>query len=384
MAEISLSSESAEQRLQEFSKEIALQEALLSDSVSIPAGRLRFFYSNWKALTSNSTILSWIKGYRIPFNSVPHQSNPIVNKDLSKIDENNISLLISDLKAKGVIVECEEVQGQFVSGIFLVPKANNKRLILNLKRLNKFIKVEHFKLEDYKTATKLVNENCYMSTIDLKDAYYLISIDHSHRKYLRFEFQGNLYEFTCLPFGLCTAPLVFTKLLKPVIFYLRKQGLRSVHYLHDFLLIGNTKEKCEINVSTTCILLNKLGFIINEQKSQDIPVQRCLFLGYIFDSTKMTIEIPDPRKLNIKNLLDKFSRLSHCKIREFAKFIGSLVACCPAIKYSWLYTKNFEKEKYLALLSNHDNYEAVMYLNQNTEDYKWWKANIFYGYLSKV
>ena len=60
-----------------------------------------------------------------------------------------------------------------------------------------------------------------MSTLDLKDAYYLIPVDERSRKFLRFGFGRELYQFTCLPFGLCTSPHVFTKLMKPVINNLR-------------------------------------------------------------------------------------------------------------------------------------------------------------------
>ena len=41
--------------------------------------------------------------------------------------------------------------------------------------------------------------------------------------------------------------------------------------------------------------------------------------------------------------------MDRCKIRECAKFVGTLIAACPAIKYSFLYTKLFEKAKFSAL-----------------------------------
>lgn len=67
------------------------------------------------------------------------------------------------------------------------------------------------------------------------------------------------------------------------------------------------------------------------------------------------------------------------KIRDFAKFIGTIIACCPAIKYSWIYTKNFEKEKYLALLNSNGKYNATMLLSPNRVDYNWWKIQILLG-----
>ena len=50
--------------------------------------------------------------------------------------------------------------------------------------------------------------------IDLKDASLTVSIWHKHQKYLRFLWKDNMWKFACLPFGLASAPIVFTQLLK--------------------------------------------------------------------------------------------------------------------------------------------------------------------------
>ena len=61
-----------------------------------------------------------------------------------------------------------------------------------------------------------------MASIDMEDAYFLIAVADSDKKYLRFYFNKQLYEFNCLPFGLSVAPYTFTKLLKPVVKKLRE------------------------------------------------------------------------------------------------------------------------------------------------------------------
>lgn len=215
---------------------------------------------------------------------------------------------------------------------------------LLFKKLNKFLQLPHFKLEDYRTASKLITRGAYMAILDLKDAYHLVAIKPSHRKYLRFEFEGTLYEYLCLSFGLCTAPFVFTKLLKPILTLLRGTGYKSVVYLDDFLLISPDSFSCAQNVAVTAWLLLRLGFLFSK-KCKPRPHQRCQYLGFVFDSNTMTLSLPQERITAISRLVKRMKSKRYTKIRDFAKFLGSLGACCPSVPHAWVYTKSFEREK---------------------------------------
>ncbi|KAJ8976566.1 hypothetical protein NQ317_016360 [Molorchus minor] len=80
-------------------------------------------------------------------------------------------------------------------------------------------------MEDARTASKLIRPGNFAATLDLKDAYYSLPILKDHRKYLRFCFRNTLYEFTCLPFGLASAPYTFSKLMRPVVEFLRSRDV---------------------------------------------------------------------------------------------------------------------------------------------------------------
>lgn len=349
--------------------------------VSFIAGRLKNYVREWESLTNDPLILSWVKGYKIPFHSHVHQSICPLKRNWSLTEFEIAQKMITELLNKGAISKCEYSKNQFVSDIFLRAKSNGGyRLIINLKNLNKFVYHEHFKLEDWRTASRLISKNCFMCTIDLKDAYYLIPIINSHKKYLRFHFQNSLYEFNCLPFGLNTAPYVFTKILKPLIRYIRNLGIRCVIYLDDFLIIADSYDECKKSVKLVCDLLFKLGFIINLEKSLLIPKTICKYLGFLFDSINMIIELPESKKDKVKKLAKKYLNTKFCKIREFAEFIGFLISCCPAVKYGWAHTKSLEREKYFALEANNKNYDADMTLsNQIRTDLLWWYEKITFA-----
>lgn len=288
-----------------------------------------------------------------------------------------MSAAIENLLHLGAIEKCEARVDQFISSIFLADKGNGgRRFILNLKRLNKNINKVRFKMEDFRTASKMTPYNGLMATIDLKEAYLRVPIAKSSRKYLRFRFDNDLYEFTAMPYGLSSAPRTFTKIMKEVITYLRTRGYKSVVYLDDILCIGDTYDECLTNINETLRLLNCLGFVVNYDKSCLQPTQKCKFLGFIYNSIDMTISLPSDKRKKIRKLVQKFSRLPVCTIREFAQLIGVLTSACPAIKYSWLYTKTLERQKYLAL-EEHGSYDVKIRTTANIlPDLQWWSRNI--------
>ncbi|XP_057339462.1 uncharacterized protein LOC130676967 [Microplitis mediator] len=275
----------------------------------------------------------------------------------------------------GAIIREEPIEDQFLSPFFLVPKSDGKqRFILNLKGLNLLIQTEHFKLEDLRSACNLLELDWFMGTIDLKDAYFLVPVWQSHRKFLRFIFKEQIFEFVCLPFGLSSSSHVFTKLMKPVISFLRLRGFYSVLYLDDFLCLGSTFEECAENLRVTIDLLERLGFIVNRKKSMLTPDWRCRYLGFILDSHSMMVELPEDKRKALLDQINIFQHKKEVKIRDFAKLLGSLVACCQAVEYSLLHCRLFERAKITALNNSGGYFDAVMKLpGMIQEDWIWWK-----------
>ena len=112
----------------------------------------------------------------------------------------------------GVITPSKHEEGEFISGIFTRQKSDGTyRMILNLKEFNKNVDYKKFKMETLKSALNLVTKNCWMASIDLVSAYYCVPIAREHRKYLKFLWQGQLYEYTYYSNGLAQCPKRFYK-----------------------------------------------------------------------------------------------------------------------------------------------------------------------------
>lgn len=265
------------------------------------AGRLSQFIPQWKKITSDSFVLNCVKKFEVPFLERPPWALSF-NKDLrfSSEDERSLKNEIKKLIAVGGIVRCEPVEDQFLSPFFLVPKLHgSKRFILNLKCLNQFIKTSHFKIEDMRVALKLIYQNYFLCNLDFKDAYFLVKVGPHSRKFLRFKFKDQILEFQCLPFGLCTSPYVFTKLLKPVLNFLRERGWLSTAYLDDTLYIGKSLSECRNNVAATKKIFKELEFIINEEKSKLELDYECQYLSFIINSKDIPLSLPGKKKCKL-------------------------------------------------------------------------------------
>ena len=138
-------------------------------------------------------------------------------------------------------------------------KDGSARLILNLKKLNAVVEFSHFKMETIHTILQLVTQNCWMSSVDLKDAYYSVKVSSKFQKFLKFFHEGKLYKFTAWPNGLSPCPRKFTKILKPPFANLRLLGHIISGHLDDSFLQGKTYDACVKNTIDTIIMLDKLG-----------------------------------------------------------------------------------------------------------------------------
>ena len=142
---------------------------------------------------------------------------------------------------KGAIQQVKSESGEFLSSLFLVSKKyGGHHPVINFKFLNSSIPYQHFIMEGMHLIKDLLQENDFLIKIDLKYAYIGIPADKSSKEYIRFQREGNLYEFLCLSFGLGPTPLIFTKPLKIPIALLRRNKVRMIIFLGNILVMVKT------------------------------------------------------------------------------------------------------------------------------------------------
>jgi ribonuclease HI len=97
------------------------------------------------------------------------------------------------------------------------------------------------------------------------------------------------------------------------------------------------------------------------------------YLGFIFDSTQMTIFLPNRKREHLGKLLNEVLSSPTQTIEKAAILIGTLIAACPAVPYSLIHTRQLEIEKIAALLESEGKFSAKMvFSNSSIEEIKWW------------
>ena len=223
----------------------------------------------------------------------------------------------------------------------------------------------------------LLQPGDWLTKVDLKDAYFTIPMHPDHRKYLRFSALGKVFQFTCLPFGLSSAPWVFTKVLKPIAALARELGWRIVVYIDDILLMAETKDRARDHTMGLIRILQALGFTINNEKVILEPTQRLDFLGFTVDTNSMELRLPNEKLKNIRAEARKIRGAEPVSGRTVARLIGKMNATTQVIPPAPLFYRHLQRDLSRALDESQQNYDTRLILSQDSrEELEWWNSKL--------
>ena len=337
-------------------------------------GRLRFFHRKWLQVTSDPAVLDIVKGMHIELNDIPCQHKPPKPLKLSFPEIQAANDQIEKLLAKNAIVPTVREPGDFVSNVFLTPKRDGGyRMILNLKPFNKFVQYHHFKMECLNHILATITPFCWMAIFDFTDAYLTVSIAGIHVKFLKFQWQGQLFMYVVLPFGIASAPRQFTKLLKPILAFIRTKGIIILTYIDDGFTVANTFNECFQNICFIMRTFTSFGFLLNKDKSAPVPSHQVHSLGFYLNSITMNITLPPEKIANAVQMCQAFLVLPDFTVLQLAQLIGTLVSLFPACPLGRLHYRSLERLKVETLHHNRGSYEAICSLNKPCySDLNWW------------
>ena len=324
-------------------------------------------------MTQNKFILSIIEfGYIIQFVTLPPfltlKSNPFSPSRTISIAK-EVSTLLSK-EAVGFVPPCDK---QFMSPIFDVPKKDceDRRVILNLKVLNSYIRKSSFKLEGYDQIISMINRHDYFVSIDLQDAFIMISMHETCFKYLCFDWDKYRLQYRCMPFGMTSSPRIFTKVFKSVLTFLRSRGLKISAWFDDIILVANSISLIREHMHFTLLVLKSLGFIPHPVKSMLIPSQTINHLGFVWDSNKFTLAVPVSKIMDLKLLCNK-AISERVSLRFLSRILGTIENFRIAFPHAPLHYRSVQREV-ASYISVHSQWDQKVTLSSSAiSDLNWW------------
>lgn len=344
---------------------------------TLPVGaRLKFFLPVWASKCQDPWVLSTIQwGHFWSFSHPPPQ-NSFTRTEIpsSPLKAQALRQFVSSLQLQGaaVPVPLAEHFAGFYSTLFLVPKRTGGwRPVIDLKRLNRHIHPESFKMESLQMIIQAVQPTDWMISIDLQDAYLHVPILPAFQKYLRFAVGWIHLQFQALPFGLCTSPRVFTKILISALVPLRERGLRIYHYLDDILLLASSPGQLVYHRDILLQSLRELGWLINSGKSQLAPTQRMIYLGAMFDTREGTVSLPSLKmriiiQKMLKTIASRYLTASQC-----LSLIGTMSACIPMIPWAHWHLRYFQMG-FLAQWKKQRLSQTILLTGAMRRSLHWW------------
>ena len=210
-----------------------------------------------------------------------------------------------------------------------------------------------------------------MAKFDVASAYRNVAIHPDDRPLLGMQWRGHYFVDLVLPFGLRSAPFIFTAIADLVEWILVHNYdvtfLR--HYLDDFLTLGPPSSPvCHTNLQTCVRLCKQLGLPLHPDKLEG-PATRLTILGIELDSETLQARLPAEKRDRIVTLLDEWSAKRFCRRRELESLIGHLHHACKVAPQGRTFLRRM-----INLLCAFRREDHPIRLNQEfRRDLTWWR-----------
>ena len=183
-------------------------------------------------------------------------------------------------------------------------------------------------VDDFASLINRKGAGCLMFKRDLKRAYQQIPIDPGYVHKLCYVWEENLYADRMLPMGLSSAAYVCQRTTSAVAFMYKEEGYDAVVFLDDF---GGAEIPAKAQEAEDALdgLLDDVG-LDQAHKKKKRGATRMPYLGVLFDSQKLTMEVEPERLAELRELFQVWMGKSVATRKELESLAGKLnfVAKC--------------------------------------------------------
>ena len=282
----------------------------------------------------------------------------------SKFEEEQMTKELRELWKRGFI---EESRSPIASNLKMVPKSNGSlRLCTNLRRANELVKPVQAVFPTFQEAFTKIKKANYYSVIDLKSGFWQLQIEESSRWVTAFEAPAGLFQWTVLPFGLKTAPALFTQAIQRMLGPAYTNGdvgptsEFAFAYIDDIIIWSQTAEEHMKHLQDIFRRLKEFGLKVAGKKCEFFQ-KKVNYLGHVVsngkwvpnpDKVKVIAEYPLPQTVAKLHTFIATAGFYNAFIPGFAKSVEPLRRMVNAMDMTWTKSRIRAFEKIRADMSN--------------------------------
>lgn len=243
--------------------------------------------------------------------------------------QEHINKELDDMLEKGIV---EKSSSGWSSPILLVKKKNETyRFCVDYRKLNAVTERDSYPIPYVSHTLSKLKDAHYLSTLDIKSAYWQVSVATESRPYTAFKVPGRgLYQFCRMPFGLHNAPATWQRIMDTVLGPELEPNVFV--YLDDIVVITQTFDKHLEILEEVFRRLREANLTVSFDKCRFCRAEM-EFLGYVVDKNglrvnpdkvKAMLEIPTPKNVReVRRVVGTFSWYRRF-IPNFSSVISSI------------------------------------------------------------
>lgn len=222
-------------------------------------------------------------------------------------------------------------------------------------------------------AAAMVNQlgkGAFMAKLDLKSAYRMVPVHPHDQPLLGIEWQGSVYCDLALPFGLRSAPKIFTAVADALAWAMICQGIGNVlHYLDDFFFCAATASAVAEALGIALPLCTSLGLPVAPQKVEG-PSTTITFLGIQLDTVEQEIRLPRQKLIRLQGIVDGWTRKKCATKHQLQVLLGHLGHAATVVRPGRTFTRHLIEATKIPKRPFH----KVRLNVQCRADIAWWSA----------
>ena len=172
-----------------------------------------------------------------------------------------------------------------------------------------------------------------LAKVDIKSAYRIFPVNPEDRMLLGMQWKGKTFLDTRLPFGLRSAPIIFTALADALEWIVKQQGVRYLyHYLDDYITLGEPNStECQANLDKLLECCGTLGVPIAQEKCEG-PTTCLTFLGIEIDTQALELRLPADKLNRVQMTVREWLGRKAARKRDLESLLGLLQHAAKVVK----------------------------------------------------